>query len=80
MIEFFILILLSVVSLITMCFICFTDNLFAAAMGSALISLFVSIIFVILKAPDVAMTEAAIGAALSSAIIIGIIVKVRREK
>lgn len=79
MLEIIIAGLLTLLSLIVMIYIYLTKNLISAAIGTALISLFVSILFLIMKAPDVAMTEAAIGAALSGAILIGVIVKVRKE-
>ncbi len=40
-------------------------NLLGAAVATALVSLGVSVFFVILRAPDVALTEAAVGAGLS---------------
>lgn len=43
-------------------------NLIAAVVAAGLVSLFASVIYVILAAPDVAMTEAAIGAGLSTVI------------
>ncbi len=43
-------------------------NLIAAVIAAGLVSLFASVIYVILAAPDVAMTEAAIGAGLSTVI------------
>ncbi|NJF24077.1 DUF4040 domain-containing protein [Thermococcus sp. Bubb.Bath] len=53
-------------------------DLLAAAVGSAAVSLFVSILFFMLQAPDVAMTEAAIGAALSGAVFIFAIKRTQR--
>jgi len=44
----------------------FLPNMLAAVAASSVVSLAVAIVFVFLKAPDVAMTEAAIGAGLSS--------------
>jgi energy-converting hydrogenase B subunit D len=44
-------------------------NMIAALAAASVVSLAVSIIFVILRAPDVAMTEAAVGAGLSSLIL-----------
>lgn len=79
MIEIIIMCILSIVSIGTLCFICINRDLITAAVGTTLISLIASIMFVIMRAPDVAMTEASIGAALSGAIIIGIIIKVRRR-
>lgn len=40
------------------------DNLLGAAAASALVSIGVSVFFVLLRAPDVALTEAAVGAGL----------------
>lgn len=79
MLEIIIAVLLTLLSFIVMVYIYLTKNLISASIGTALISLFVSILFLILKAPDVAMTEASIGAALSGAILIGVIVKIRKE-
>ena len=45
-------------------------DLISAAIAMGLMSLVVSILFFMLQAPDVAITEAAIGAALSMAVII----------
>ncbi|WP_297487868.1 DUF4040 domain-containing protein [Thermococcus sp.] len=53
-------------------------DLLAAAVGMAAVSLFASILFFLLQAPDVAMTEAAIGAALSGAVVIFAIKRTQR--
>ena len=47
----------------------FLPNMIAAVVASAVVSLCLTVIFAILKAPDIAMTEAAIGAGLSSLIL-----------
>ncbi len=44
-------------------------NMIAAVAAASVVSLGLAIIFALLKAPDVAMTEAAIGAGLSSLIL-----------
>ena len=44
-------------------------NMIAAVAAASVVSLAVAIIFVVLRAPDVAMTEAAVGAGLSSLIL-----------
>ena len=44
----------------------FLPNMLAAVAASSVVSLAVAVVFVFLQAPDVAMTEAAIGAGLSS--------------
>jgi len=45
-------------------------DLISAVIAAALVSLFASILFYFLQAPDVAMAEAAIGAALTATIFI----------
>ncbi len=44
-------------------------NLLAAVAASSVVSLALSVLFVILRAPDVALTEAAVGAGLSGVIL-----------
>lgn len=44
-------------------------NLLAAVVAAAVVSLSLSALFVLLRAPDVALTEAAVGAGLSSLIL-----------
>ncbi|ACJ15981.1 membrane bound hydrogenase, MbxD subunit [Thermococcus onnurineus NA1] len=53
-------------------------DILAAAVGMAAVSLFASLLFFFLQAPDVAMTEAAIGAALSGAVFIFAIKRTQR--
>lgn len=45
------------------------DNLLAAVAAASVVSLGVSVMFVVLQAPDVAMTEAVVGAGLSGLIL-----------
>jgi uncharacterized MnhB-related membrane protein len=45
------------------------DNLLAATAAASVVSLGLAVLFVLLRAPDVAMTEAAVGAGLSSLIL-----------
>ena len=45
------------------------DNLVAAIAASSVVSLLLSLLFVVLLAPDVALTEAAVGAGLSGAVL-----------
>jgi len=45
------------------------ENLLAAVAAASAVSLGVAIMFVVLQAPDVAMTEAAVGAGLSGLIL-----------
>jgi len=44
-------------------------NLLGAVAAASVVSLSVSILFVLLRAPDVALTEAAVGAGLSSVVL-----------
>ncbi len=55
-------------------------NLVAAAVAGGIVSLFASVVYVVLAAPDVAMTEAAIGAGLSTAIFLYAIKKTREQE
>jgi uncharacterized MnhB-related membrane protein len=52
-------------------------DLISAVIAAALVSLIASILFYFLQAPDVAMAEAAIGAALTAAVFI---IAIRRTK
>ena len=53
------------------------EDLISAVIAAALVSLIASMLFYFLQAPDVAMAEAAIGAALTTAIFI---IAIRRTK
>jgi len=44
------------------------DNMLSAIISSGLASLFASVVYVVLAAPDVAMTEASIGSGLTTMI------------
>lgn len=62
-------ILIVFVMLISAVYVLILKNLIAALVATSVVSLAVSVIFVVLHAPDVAMTEAAVGAGLSSLIL-----------
>jgi len=55
----------------------YLKNLVAAIVATGIVSLFASILYLILAAPDVAMTEAAIGAGLSTVIFLYAMKKTR---
>jgi uncharacterized MnhB-related membrane protein len=55
------------------------DNLVSAIICSGLCSLFASVVYVVLAAPDVAMTEASIGSGLTTMIFLYAIRKTRSE-
>ncbi|MBI1282746.1 MAG: DUF4040 domain-containing protein [Thiobacillus sp.] len=47
----------------------YLDNLVAAIAAASVVSLLLSLLFALLAAPDVALTEAAVGAGLSGAVL-----------
>ena len=51
-------------------FILFTRDLLQGVMGLAIIGLVASVYYLVLQAPDVAITEASIGAGLTTAVFI----------
>ncbi|MDP8203473.1 MAG: DUF4040 domain-containing protein [Candidatus Tenebribacter mawsonii] len=55
-----------------------TKNLLAAIISAGVISLLASVIYLMLAAPDVAMTEAAIGSGLTTIIFIFTLKKIRK--
>jgi uncharacterized MnhB-related membrane protein len=59
---------------------CIFKDLLNAVIAMALVSLIASILFYFLQAPDVAMAEASIGAALTTAIFIVAIRKTKRHE
>lgn len=61
-------VVISVVMLLAALLAVHMKSLLGAVIAVGVVSLFVSILFLILGAPDVAMTEAAIGAGLSTVI------------
>ncbi len=62
--------ILIIITIITAIIAAEMKDLLSAAIALGVMSLIVSILFYMLQAPDVAITEAAIGAALSMAVII----------
>jgi len=58
----------------------FVKNILNAVILSTVVSLIASIIFLFIAAPDVAITEAAIGAALTTVVFVIAIKRTRSEK
>ena len=56
------------------------DNMLSAVISVGLASLFASVVYVVLAAPDVAMTEASIGSGLTTMIFLYAIRKTRGEE
>jgi energy-converting hydrogenase B subunit D len=63
-------IILITITIVTAIIAAEMKDLISAAIALGIMSLIVSILFYMLQAPDVAITEAAIGAALSMAVVI----------
>ncbi len=75
-----IVIILTIILILAALFVIKTKDLVAAVVASAVVSLIASIYFYILQAPDVALTEAAIGVGLSTIIFMITIRKTRRDE
>ncbi|MCB1516510.1 MAG: DUF4040 domain-containing protein [Hyphomicrobiaceae bacterium] len=56
-----------------------TKSTAVAVIAAGLVSLFASVVFVLLAAPDVAMTEAAIGSGLTTFLFFFVLSRIRRE-
>ncbi len=56
-----------------------TRSTVTAVLAAGLVSLFASVLFVLLAAPDVAMTEAAIGSGLTTFLFFFVMGRIRRE-
>ena len=57
----------------------FTTQRVTAVLAAGLVSLFASVFFLLLSAPDVAMTEAAIGSGLTTFLFLFVLGRMRRE-
>ncbi|HUX12054.1 MAG TPA: hydrogenase subunit MbhD domain-containing protein [Spirochaetia bacterium] len=57
----------------------YQKNLVAAIVSSGVVSLVASVIYIVLAAPDVAMTEAAIGSALTTVVFLYALSRIRRQ-
>lgn len=58
----------------------YLKNMLSAIISAGVISLLASIIYVLLAAPDVAMTEAAIGSGLTTIVFLFAFSKIRQQK
>ncbi len=72
--------LLVILMLIAAIAACVFKDLLGAVIASCLVSLIAAVLFYILQAPDVAMAEAAIGAALVTAVFIIAIIRTKRHE
>ncbi|MBS3768704.1 MAG: DUF4040 domain-containing protein [Bacteroidales bacterium] len=55
-------------------------KLVVAIIAAGVVSLFASVLYLLLSAPDVAMTEAAIGSGLSTIIFFYVLNKIKKER
>ncbi len=76
-IDIFVLVLV-IVQIASALFAIIQKDLLLAIIGSSLVSLVLTVFFYLLHAPDVALTEAAIGVALTGIIFVVTIRKTRR--
>jgi uncharacterized MnhB-related membrane protein len=68
-IEIWILLVLALMMLIAAAMVLLVRNHLTAVAAASVVSLGLALLFALLRAPDVAMTEAAVGAGLSSLIL-----------
>lgn len=66
---FWILLVVVIAMLVSAASVLFLENMVAAVAAASVVSLALAVLFLLLRAPDVAMTEAAVGAGLSSLIL-----------
>ena len=76
--SFVLILVVSLILIVAAVFAVIQKDLLLAVIATSLISLMLSILFYFLQAPDVALTEAAIGVALSTIIFLISIRKTRR--
>jgi len=72
-------IFLAIVMLIMAIIAIQNDKLVVAIIATGVVSLFASVLYLLLAAPDVAMTEAAIGSGLSTVIFFYVLNKIRKN-
>jgi energy-converting hydrogenase B subunit D len=73
-----IIIILGIIMIIAAFLAIYLKNLLSAIISAGVISLLASVIYLLLAAPDVAMTEAAIGSGLTTIIFIFTLKKIRK--
>lgn len=75
--TFFLIIVLGAIMLTSAILAIYLKNLVAAVIAAGVISLLASILYLVLAAPDVAMTEAAIGSGLTTIVFLFALNKIR---
>ena len=79
MIQSIIAIVLGIVMLVMAILAIHNKKLKVAVLATGAVSLFASVMYILLAAPDVAMTEAAIGSGLSTVIFFYVLNKIRKN-
>lgn len=79
MISVFIIIL-GIMMIVAAFMAIYLKNMLSAIISTGVISLLASIIYLLLAAPDVAMTEAAIGSGLTTIVFLFAFSKIRQQK
>jgi uncharacterized MnhB-related membrane protein len=74
----FIIIGLGLMMIFAAIFTIFQKNLFSAIISAGVISLLASVIYLLLGSPDVAMTEASIGSALTTVVFLYALNRMRK--
>ncbi len=75
-----IIIVLGVIMVISAFLALYLKNLISAIISAGVISLLASIIYLLLAAPDVAMTEAAIGSGITTVVFLYALNRIRKER
>ena len=79
MLEITLAIFLGILILVLAVMAVLNKNIIVAIIAGGAVSLFASVLYLILAAPDVAMTEAAIGSGLSTIIFFYVLNKIKRQ-
>ena len=79
MLHIILAIFLGIIMLILAVIAVQNKNVVVAIIAAGAVSLFASILYLLLAAPDVAMTEAAIGSVLSTIIFFYVLNKIKRQ-
>lgn len=72
--------ILGIIMIVAAILAIYQKNLLSAIVAAGVISLLASVIYILLAAPDVAMTEAAIGSGLTTIVFLYALNKIRKIK
>jgi uncharacterized MnhB-related membrane protein len=77
--EFIIILVITIIMIVAAILALYTDNLVTAIISAGVVSLLASVLYLLLSAPDVAMTEAAIGSGLTTVVFLYALNKIRNS-